>query len=37
MEEAEKAQGSSEQPPKGRAFSAQHVTSAAPGRSLDHT
>lgn len=37
MEEAEKAQGSPEQPPKGRAFSAQHVTSAALGRSVDHT
>lgn len=35
MEEAEKAQGSPEQPPKGRAFSAQHVTSAALGRSVD--
>lgn len=37
MEEVEKAQGSPEQPPKGRAFSAQHVTSAALGRSVDHT
>lgn len=37
MEEAEKAQGSPEQPLKGRAFSTQRLTPAALGRSLDHT
>lgn len=37
MEEVEKAQGSPEQPLKGRAFSAQHMTCAALGRSADST
>lgn len=37
MEEVEKAQGSPEQPPKGKAFSAQCLTFAALGWSVDHT